>query len=121
MNKAYIKQHLMQVTMVAFSLVVYGIGMFFTSDALAWTTGIFLGLVIALLKLRLMELTFTKAVAMSEGKAKNYTQRHYMLRYLVTGLVLFIAALSPSVSLIGVFFGLISMKVGAYAQLGVRN
>ncbi|MEF9959396.1 MAG: ATP synthase subunit I [Niameybacter sp.] len=120
MNKAYIKQHLMEITMIAFSLVVYGIGVFLTPNVVAWTAGIFLGLMIALLKLRLMATTFTRAVSMPEGKAKNYTQRHYMLRYFVTGAVLFIAALSQDVSLVGVFFGLISMKIGAYAQLGVR-
>lgn len=120
MNKAYIKEHLMKFTMIAFSLFVYGIGILFTSNILAWTMGIFLGLIIALLKLKLMENTFTKAVNMNEGKAKNYTQRQYMLRYLITGVVLFIAALSQDVSLVGVFLGLLSMKIGAYVQLGIK-
>lgn len=120
MNKAYIKEYLMQVIMIAFSLVVYGIGLLVTSHKLAWTIGIFLGLVIALLKLRLMEYTFKKAVNMHEGKAKSYTQKHYMLRYFITGIVLFIAALSQDVSLVGVFFGLLSMKIGAYVQLGIK-
>lgn len=120
MNKAYIKKHLMEFTMIAFSLIVYGIGLMVTAHSLAWTMGIFLGLIIALLKLKLMENTFTKAVNMNEGKAKTYTQRQYMLRYLITGVVLFIAALSEDVSLVGVFFGLISMKIGAYAQLGIK-
>ena len=36
-----------------------------------------------------------------------------MLRYVLTGIVLLVAALNKDVSLLGVFFGLVSMKVGA--------
>lgn len=103
--------------MIGFGIVAYGVGVLLGADFLPWTVGVLLGLVIALLKMRVMETTLTKAVSMPEDKAKNYTQRHYMLRYLLTGLVLFVAALSPTISLLGVFVGLLSMKVGAYAQL----
>ena len=120
MNKAFIKKYAMQSTMVAFSLIVYGIGLFLVADFLSWTIGIALGLIIALLKLKLMENTFTKAVQLPEAKAKGYTQRQYMLRYVLTGIVLLVAALNPQVSLLGVFFGLVSMKVGAYVQLGLK-
>lgn len=44
-----------------------------------------------------------------------------MIRYILTGVVLVIAALEPSINLLGVFFGLISMKVGAYAQLALNK
>ena len=120
MNKAFMKNYAMQCTMVAFSLVEYGIGLFMVTDALSWTLGIVLGLLIALLKLKLMENTFTKAVNLPEAKAKGYTQRQYMLRYVLTGIVLLVAALNKDVSLLGVFFGLVSMKVGAYVQLGLK-
>lgn len=120
MNKAFMKNYAMQCTMVAFSLVVYGIGLFMVTDALSWTLGIVLGLLIALLKLKLMENTFTKAVNLPEAKAKGYTQRQYMLRYVLTGIVLLVAALNKDVSLLGAFFGLVSMKVGAYVQLGLK-
>lgn len=120
MNKAFIKNYAMQCTMVAFSLVIYGIGLFLVSNTLSWTLGIILGLIIALLKLKLMENTFARAVNLPEAKAKGYTQRQYMLRYVITGIVLLIAALSQDISLMGVFFGLLSMKVGAYVQLGMK-
>lgn len=119
MNKTFIKDNLMIIVMVAFSAIIYTIGIFLTDNVLAWTTGIFFGLTIAILKLKLMETTFKKAVIMSEDKAKVYTQRHYMLRYLLTGIVLLIAALEPSISVLGVFFGLVSMKAGAYSQLWI--
>lgn len=117
MNKAFIKQNFMAVVMIAFTVLVYMIGIFLTDNVIGWTTGILFGLAISLLKLKLMESTFTKAVSMQEAKAKVYTQRHYMIRYLLTGVVLLVAAMEPGISLLGVFFGLVSMKVGAYAQL----
>ena len=42
-----------------------------------------------------------------------------MIRYLLTGIVLLVAALEPTINLLGVFLGLLSMKVGAYMQLFV--
>ena len=117
MNKSFIKDNFMVCVMVAFTVLVYMIGVFLTESIMSWTIGILFGLIIAILKLKLMENTFTKAVTMPEDKAKVYTQRHYMVRYLLTGIVLLVAAIEPSINILGVFFGLVSMKVGAYAQL----
>ena len=121
MNKTFIKQHAMEITMITFSLIIYIAGLLVVTNYLSWTLGITLGLIIALLKLKLMENTFKKAVSLSENKAKGYTQRQYMIRYLLTGAVLLIAALTEDISLLGVFFGLISMKIGAYVQLGIKR
>lgn len=121
MNKTFIKQHAMEITMITFSLIVYVAGLLVVTNYLSWTLGITLGLIIALLKLKLMENTFKKAVSLSENKAKGYTQKQYMIRYLLTGAVLLIAALTEDISLLGVFFGLISMKIGAYVQLGIKR
>ncbi|MGL4343988.1 MAG: ATP synthase subunit I [Cellulosilyticaceae bacterium] len=121
MNKAYLKQHSMIISMVAFTLIMYALGLFVVNDSMAWTIGILVGLVIAVLKLRVMEVTFKKAVAMAENKAKSYTQKHYMLRYLLTGLILVVAILTPGINTVGVFVGLLSMKIGAYTQLYIFN
>lgn len=121
MNKTFIKQHAMEITMVTFSLIVYIAGLIVVADYLSWTLGIALGLIIALLKLKLMGNTLKKAISLSENKAKGYVQRQYVIRYLLTGAVLFIAALTEGISLLGVFFGLISMKIGAYVQMGIKK
>lgn len=117
MNKKNLKAYTMQLTMIGFTAIIYSIGLFLTKNIASWTLGILFGLVIALLKLKLMENTFSKAVTMPEARAKGYTQKHYMLRYFITGTVLLIAAMEPSINLLGVFIGLLSMKVGAYIQL----
>lgn len=117
MNNEMLKKNFMLICMILFSLIVYIIGILLVADKLGWTLGITFGLVFSLLKLKLMQNTIAKAIAMPEGKAQKYANVQYMIRYILTGVVLVIAALEPSINLLGVFFGLISMKVGAYAQL----
>ena len=103
--------------MIGFSVLAYGIGIFLTNNLIGWTLGIVLGTAVAILKLRGMENTLTKAVRMPDDKAKGCSQKHYMFRYLLTGELLGVAAMVSHLSLVGVFIGLLSMKFAAYAQL----
>ena len=121
MNNEMLKKNFMLICMILFSLIVYIIGILIVTDKLSWTLGIIFGLVFSLLKLKLMQNTLAKAVTLPEGKAQKYANVQYMIRYILTGVVLVIAALEPSINLLGVFFGLISMKVGAYAQLALNK
>ncbi len=121
MNNEMLKKNFMPICMILFSLIVYIIGILFVTDKMSWTLGIIFGLVFSLLKLKLMQNTLAKAVTMPEGRAQKYVNVQYMIRYILTGVVLVIAALEPSIHLLGVFFGLISMKVGAYAQLALNK
>lgn len=121
MNNEILKKNFMFISMILFSLIVYIIGILVVTDKISWTLGIVFGLVFSLLKLKLMQNTIAKAIAMPEGKAQKYANVQYMIRYILTGVVLVIAALEPSINLLGVFFGLLSMKVGAYAQLALNK
>lgn len=121
MNNEMLKKNFMLICMILFSLIVYIIGILIVTDKLSWTLGIIFGLVFSLLKLKLMQNTLAKAVTLPEGKAQKYANVQYMIRYILTGVVLVVAALQPSINLLGVFFGLISMKVGAYAQLALNK
>ncbi|WP_069998907.1 ATP synthase subunit I [Cellulosilyticum sp. I15G10I2] len=121
MSMTFIKKNFIPLSMIAFSLIAYTIGMLVVGDSWSWTKGVFIGLLFSLIKFKLMEITFNKAVVMEEIKAKNYATAHYMLRYLLTGAVLFIAVLEPGIHILGVFLGLISMKVAAYMQLFLKK
>ena len=121
MNNDMLRKNIMPISMIIFSLIIYIIGIIVVDDKMSWTMGILFGLIFAILKLKLMENSITKAVQMPEAKAQKYANVQYMIRYVLTGIVLFIAALEPSVSLLGVFFGLFSMKAGAYAQLAINK
>lgn len=121
MNKVTSEKNLVPIAMIIFSLIVYIIGIFIVSEQMSWALGLAFGLIFSLLKLKLMEKTIGKAVLLPPAKAKNYMSAQYMLRYFLTAIVLVVAALEPSISLVGVFFGLLSMKVGAYTTLWVKK
>lgn len=119
MNKNVFGKNLMIVYMILFSLIMEIIGILVLEDTKGYTIGILFGLVFSILKLMLMENSIKKAVTMPEAKAQTYTNVQYIIRYILTGIVLVVAALEPSINLLGVFIGLISMKVAAYMQIFV--
>lgn len=121
MNKEIFSKNLMVVYMILFSLIVEIIGILLLESKLSFTMGLLFGLIFSILKLKLIQNTIEKSVQMPEGKAQKYTNAQYMLRYVLTGIVLVVAALEPSVDLLGVFFGLFSMKVGAYMQIFINK
>ncbi|WP_054739693.1 ATP synthase subunit I [Cellulosilyticum ruminicola] len=121
MNKVAFEKKFIPMAMITFSVLVYIIGIFIVSNKMSWTLGLAFGLIFSLLKLKLMEKTIGKAILLSPAKAKNYMNMQYMLRYGLTAIVLIIAALESSISLLGVFFGLLSMKIGAYATIWMKK
>ena len=119
MNKDIFGKNLIMVYMILFSLIMEIIGILLVDDAKAFTIGLAFGLVFSILKLMLMKNSIKKSVTMPEAKAQRYANVQYMIRYLLTGIVLLVAALEPTINLLGVFLGLLSMEVGAYMQLFV--
>ncbi|ONI41579.1 hypothetical protein AN639_00135 [Candidatus Epulonipiscium fishelsonii] len=103
--------------MIAYTIIVYGIGLMLGLKEINFLIGLIIGMFISILKYKLLELTLNRAVTMSEAKAKIYSQRHYLLRYTLTGAVLFISAIYSHANLLGAFLGLLALKVGAYYEL----
>ena len=93
------------------------LGLWFNSEPMVWIKGVLFGTIFTMIKWNLMKNTITKSVDMPEAKAANYTMLHYGLRYLLTIAVLVVAALEPSISLIGTFIGLLTMKIATYVVL----
>ncbi len=121
MNKFdYITKDKLVIVMLAYSLIVYAIGIL-VGGATLWTIGIILGTALAIFKLKSMEMSLTKAVNLPEHKATQYSLRQYVIRYTITGVVLLISAFIGIECLFGVFFGLMGMKVGAYSQIFITH
>lgn len=117
MNKDVFQKNPLVVYMILFSLIMEIIGILVVDNPKSFTIGLVFGLVFSILKLMLMKNSIKKAVTLPEAKAQTYTNVQYLIRYVLTGVVLLVAALEPSISLLGVFLGLLSMKVAAYMQL----
>ena len=97
-------------------IISFIIGMFFANDIYAYGKGLALGGIFTILKLKLMEVTISKAVVKDPKAAQSYASIHYALRYILTILVLVVAALEPSINLIGVIIGVLSLKIAAFWQ-----
>ncbi|QUI20908.1 ATP synthase subunit I [Vallitalea pronyensis] len=104
------------IKMIGIIVLSFGIGLFFVPDIAAYGKGLALGGIFSILKLKLMEVTFTKALNKPPKAAQTYASFHYFLRYLLSILVLMIGALEPTINLVGVIISLVSMKVAAYLQ-----
>lgn len=120
MNKESSSQQLMK-WMILFSLIIEVIGILLVDHKMSFSLGLLFGLIFSLLKLKLMENTIKKSITMSEGEAQKYMNRNYFLRYILTGIVLVIGALEPTIDLLALFLGLMSMKAAAYMQLLVNK
>lgn len=102
---------------IAILLVISSIcGIPFVTNMGYYIKGILLGGIFTVLKLFLMEGTFSKAVQKTPGAAIAYARLHYMFRYILTLLIIAIAILEPTIHPVGVIIGLLSMKLAAYWQ-----
>jgi len=111
-DKSVVKSITTKVIIILLASLI--IGSFLTENKIALLKGLFLGGIFTILKLRLMEITFSKAVKKPPEAAKRYASIHYILRYILTFLVLVVGVLEPSINVIGVIIGLISMKLAVF-------
>lgn len=73
--------------------------------------GFLFGLIISMLSFKLLDNTINKAVKMPPGKANSYAFTHYILRYLIYFMVLFVAAQADYLNLLSAVFGLLIVKL----------
>lgn len=72
--------------------------------------GLLFGTMIAILNFRLLAITIQKSVTMPASKAQIYSSAQYMMRMLITGVVIFVSVKAPYLHVIGVAIGLLSPK-----------
>ena len=81
---------------------ILGIGILLTEDITAYIQGVLLGGIFTLLKIKLMAITFKRAVTKTPYAAKRYVQANYMLRYVLSFVVLFVGIVTPTIYSIAV-------------------
>lgn len=80
-------------------------------------TGLLFGSIIAMLNFRLLAISLQKSVTYPPTKAQIYSTSRYIIRMTIVGVVLFVSAKSPHISVIGTTIGLLSTK---FSILGKR-
>lgn len=79
--------------------------------------GLLFGSIIAMLNFRLLAISLQKSVTYPPTKAQIYSTSRYIIRMTIVGVVLFVSAKSPHISVIGTTIGLLSTK---FSILGKR-
>jgi len=83
----------------------------FTQDPLKFIFGVIYGGVYSILNFRVMQLNFEKAIKMPSAGAQKYIQTRYFLRFLISGVVIYVAVINPWLNIIGVLLGLSAVKI----------
>ncbi len=96
------------------------IGYFFIRPYMPFLTGIFFGTAIAILNFRLLYLTIDRAVKMHPERARKFTVSRYMVRYVLTAMVILVSLRSPDINALGSVIGLITIK-GVILQRDLLN
>ena len=106
----------LSVKVLVILLIALAIGVFISNNPMAYVQGIALGGIFTLLKVYLMNNTIKRAVTKEPEAAKRFVQAHYMLRYVLSILVLFVGIVTPTIDGIAVIIALLSLKAAAYWQ-----
>ncbi|MEJ8553972.1 ATP synthase subunit I [Tepidibacter sp. Z1-5] len=73
--------------------------------------GLAFGSIFSILNLRLLSLTLEKAVTMHPGNAQGYVLSRYIIRLIITALVLIISLKAIYINIIGTIIGLLLPKI----------
>jgi len=97
-------------------LVSLFVGFFIADNKVAYILGLLLGGMTSIAKVFMIQSTMEKAVLKQAHAASNYVRAQFMLRYLITFMVLFIGVYTSYVSFIGLIIGVFALKPAAYIQ-----
>jgi len=110
-NLSFANQVMLGGGIVCLLFMVFG---FATAEPLKFMLGVLVGGVCSILNFKVLQLTLEKSIKMPPGKVPGYLYTRYMLRYLVTGVIIYIVIINPWINIIGVLLGLIVTKVSIY-------
>jgi F0F1-type ATP synthase assembly protein I len=94
--------------------LVFMLFAFFTAEPLSFVLGVLVGGICSIVSFKILQITCEKAMKMPSGQVPGYLQTRYFLRYLGTGVIIYIAVINPWLNIVGVLLGLIATKVSIY-------
>jgi hypothetical protein len=86
-------------------------GILLIKPPIPFLTGLLFGTVVSILNFRLLYLTIERAVKMHPERARKFTVSRYMIRYVLTALVILVSINSPDINALGTVIGLVMLKL----------
>lgn len=96
-----------------YTLVVEVVGIFFSGNILAYTLGLLVGALFAVLLMIHMAVTLDKGLDMPETQAIKYTRRQSFIRLGIMLLALLLGVIFDQLNFIALVLGLLGLKIGA--------
>ncbi|MCL2162995.1 MAG: ATP synthase subunit I [Oscillospiraceae bacterium] len=102
------------ICVLALAIICGGAVFYRSLEAVPFAIGVMSTSALNILKAIMIERTTRKAIDLTEeNEGKNYVRLQYIIRYLLTGLVLVAAALTPFISLWGAILGIFTLQLSA--------
>jgi hypothetical protein len=108
------KRVILTIGILAAVLVAASVGYYRSSACLPFVFGVLLGAGVGIAKVFMLERTIDRVLEMDKKAAENYAHLHHMLRLLLSGGALVLAALVPGISLWGAAAGIMTYQIGVY-------
>mgnify|MGYP006988905437 CR=1 FL=1 len=96
-----------------YAVVVEAIGIFFSGDILAYTVGLLIGVVAAVLIFAHMAWTLNRAFDYPEAGATKYIRKQTFLRLLMMIIVMLPGLIVHRIRFVSLILGLLGLKIGA--------
>ncbi|MDN5351667.1 MAG: hypothetical protein PWQ12_586 [Clostridiales bacterium] len=104
-----------QMTIIRIIIPLIGVisllSIFLLENPKAFILGLLFGTGISLLNFFELANTLRRAVQMPPSKAQTFTTTKYFLRYVITGVVIYISIIAPYINVLGTIVGLMTIKL----------
>ncbi len=101
--------------MILVNLVVMVVSFIVFENPLSVIVGMLFGSGIGILNFMQLANTLQRAVWMDPEKAKVFATSRYFIRFIITGIVLYIAIMAPYMNTLATVFGILAIKGVIYA------
>lgn len=79
-----------------------------------YATGVLFGIVFSIIKVFMIRLSLTSALKKSQNKATLVSFGHFLTRYILTGIVLFIGIKNENIDFLGTMLGVLALQPASY-------
>ncbi|MCL2767712.1 MAG: hypothetical protein FWE49_03175 [Synergistaceae bacterium] len=115
MNSCGAEKKMIKVIVISSLIIIAAGAVYYRSlSVLPFAVGVFLMAALNVFKIIMLGRTIERAISMEEKKAGSFIRFQHLLRFLLTGLVLVIAAKTPFISLWGAAAGIFTLQIAAY-------
>lgn len=113
------------ISLLVISVVLLAFGYFFRDTSFLnsafgevsfaiYSSGVIFGIIFSIAKVFLIRFSLKSSLIKSKNKATMVSFGHYLTRYLLTGLVLFISIISDSFDFFGTILGVLALQPASY-------